>query len=361
MVALFLVAQGWNTAPYARLTLERPDFGYGVNIADLKNAPYVNEMGFQWIKGFVGWDSLEPKPGEYNWTDLSKVVVAARDARLGLLLRIDRPPAWAHPDNSEPNAPPDPAFLDAWGDMIEKVAQRSRGHVAAYEIWNEPNLSWEWGQRPPDPVYYVEMLKVAYQRIKAVDPEVLVVSAGLAPTQGDGGNQSTDNLTYLRKMYELGAGAYFDVLASHPYGFALPPDADPQRAASFRSAEMERRVMVEFGDAAKPVWATESGWFLDPAAVGLGACRESPPLKDTLWQAVDPDKQARYTTDAFQYAYENWPWLSAIFLFNLDFATAPWYPDPCEPMKFYSLLGPDGAPRAAFDALRDMPKPGSGI
>ncbi len=358
LLLAFLLVQGWDAVPQARLELQRPGFGYGVNVADLKNAPRVREMGFRWMKGFVGWDSLEPKPGEYDWTDLSKAVVASRQSRLGLLLRIDHAPDWSRPDHPEAGAPPDPDFLVAWGEMLFRVAQRGKGQVAAYEIWNEPNLASEWGGRAPDPAYYVEMLRVAYQRIKAVDPGARVVSAGLAPTLGDGGIEAVDNLVYLREMYRLGAEDYFDVLGSHPYGFGSPPDSDPHKVASFRSIELEREIMVEFGDGAKPVWATESGWLLDPGAVGLTGCRDKPPVQRDLWQAVDASTQARYSVEAYRYAYDNWPWLGAIFWFNLDFATAPWYSDPCEPMGFYSLLGPDSQPRSAFEALKAMPKPG---
>lgn len=360
VVLLLFTALSWQAVPPAPPRLERPDFGYGANVADLENAPRLGPMGFQWMKGFLGWESLEPKPREYDWTDLSKAIAAARQNRLGLLLRVDRAPAWARLDNPNPTAPPSRPFLGAWGNFLEELARRGKGHVAAYEIWNEPNLPWEWGGRPPDPGYYVEMLQIAYQRIKAGDPGALVVSAGLAPTQDDGQRGTWDSLRYLRAMYELGAAPYFDVLGSHPYGFASPPEADPSTAASFRSVELERQVMLEFGDSAKTVWATESGWLLDPSAVGLGPCRGSPALGEALWQAVEPEVQALYLVRAYRYAYENWPWMGAIFLFNLDFSLAPWYADPCEPMAFYSLLGPDGQERAAYQALRDMPKAGGG-
>ena len=358
-ILLFLAARGWQAVPPATLTLERPDFGYGANVADLKNAPRLREIGFQWMKGFVAWEGIEPKPGEYDWTDLSKATVTARRNGLGLLLRIDRVPAWARPDNPDPTAPPARPFLTSWRDFLKELARRGKGHVAAYEIWNEPNLSWEWGGGPPDPDYYVEMLRAAYQGIKEGDPEALVIAAGLAPTLGDGGRQAVDNLLYLQMMYENGVAPYFDILGSHPYGFASPPEADPRMTASFRSAELERELMLEHGDGAKPVWATEAGWLLDPGAVGLAGCREAPAVQESLWQAVDQEAQARYLVEAYRYAYETWPWMGAIFLFNLDFSLAPWYPNPCEPMTFYSLLGPDGQPRAGFVALGEMGKPGT--
>lgn len=359
LLILLVMSQSWETAPYARAAVRRPAFGYGSNVADLANAPRLAEMGFGWMKGFVGWDGLEPRPDEYDWTDLSKAVASARENRLGLLLRIDRAPEWARPDNLDPSAPPALAYLDEWGEMLENLARRGRGRVAAYEIWNEPNLASEWGGRAPEPAYYVRMLAIAYQRIKSGDPGARVISAGLAPTQGDGG-AAADNLTYLRRMYELGAGGYFDILGSHSYGFGNVPQADPLTEASFRSVELERKLMLEFGDGLKPVWITETGWPAEPGAIGLGACRDRPPVQEMLWQSVDPELQGRYMAQAYQLAYESWPWVDAVFVFNLDFAAAPWYSDPCETMKLYSLLGPDGAPRAAFDSLKQMPKPGGG-
>ncbi|MBI2942171.1 MAG: hypothetical protein HYY04_17200, partial [Chloroflexi bacterium] len=51
------------------------------------------------------------------------------------------------------------------------------------------------------------------------------------------------------------------------------------------------------------------------------------------------------------------PWMRAMLVFNLDFSTVWWY-SPAEPMRFYSILNEDGSARPAFDALRNMAKPG---
>ena len=67
--------------------------------------------------------------------------------------------------------------------------------MQALQVWNEPNLS---GQLSPQsegttaisPGYYREMLNASYAAVKAVDPQMLVVTAGTAP-YGDppGGNR----------------------------------------------------------------------------------------------------------------------------------------------------------------------------
>ena len=50
------------------------------------------------------------------------------------------------------------------------MAQRYKGKIKYYQIWNEPNLESEWNGQQVDAARYVELLKGAYQRIKAADP-----------------------------------------------------------------------------------------------------------------------------------------------------------------------------------------------
>ena len=58
--------------------------------------------------------------------------------------------------------------------------------VQALQVWNEPNLSglstpqYE-GTTAVSPGHYREMLNAAYAAVKAVDPTMLVVTAGTAP------------------------------------------------------------------------------------------------------------------------------------------------------------------------------------
>ena len=51
---------------------------------------------------------------------------------------------------------------------------------------------------------YVELLKAAYQASKAVDPSIIIISAGLSPTGWSDETARPDDL-YLNWMYEAGA------------------------------------------------------------------------------------------------------------------------------------------------------------
>ena len=61
--------------------------------------------------------------------------------------------------------------MNDFGDFCGALADRYRGRIGAYQIWNEPNLSREWGDEAPDPAGYTALLRVCYQAIKAVDPQ----------------------------------------------------------------------------------------------------------------------------------------------------------------------------------------------
>ena len=171
-----------------------------------------------------------------------------------LIVRIDREPYWdmryAY-DGSIASGPP--KDLNNFFDFCGKLAARYKNRVAAYQVWNEPNLAREWGNAAPNPAEYVAMLKGCYSAIKQADPNALVISAGLSPT-GNGPPAAMPDVDFLRGMYEAGAAPYFDVLGAHAPGFKAAPETSPdevaqdaalggQRFFCFRRVEDLRAIM----------------------------------------------------------------------------------------------------------------------
>jgi hypothetical protein len=66
---------------------------------------------------------------------------------------------------------------------------------------------------------------------------------------------------------------------------------------------------------------------------------------------VTEAQQSDYLARAYTKAAREWPFVKALFLFNLDFSTVPWYPAN-EPMRWYAILNPDRTPRPAYTTLR---------
>ena len=223
-------------------------------------------------------------------------MLALTEARgLKVLARLDHPPFWAGPADPA-MGPTDPVLF---AEFCGAVAERYKGRIAAYEVWNEPNLAREWGGQPPNPAAYVELLKACYLAIKAADPAAMVISAGLAPTEQDD-EMAMNDLKFYEGMYAAGAAPYFDLLGAHAPGYQSPPERAPADAAAdpfwqsgvwvFRHVENVRGLMVAQGDGDKQIAITEMGWTSDTV---------NPTYS---WYAVDEATRADYLVRAFEYA-----------------------------------------------------------
>jgi hypothetical protein len=312
----------------------------------------VRDMGFGWVKQKFAWREIEGiEKGQYDWYRPDKVVAAAEEAGIKLLVRLDRQPFWSEPQDNLWHDNQPPGDYQDFGDFCGAVASRYRGRIAAYQVWNEPNLDREWGERPPDPVGYAELLKVCYLAIKAADPAAIVVSAGLAPT-GTRSEQAMPDTEFLQGMYDAGAAPYFDVLGVNAPGYKAPPELAPEEAErpeygggrwfAFRHVEDLRALMVANGDSQKQVAILEMGWTLDQVN------------PEYAWFAVDEETQADYLVRAYRYAAEHWqPWIG--LMTTIYIADYNWNPAEHE-QWWWAIVLPDGTQRLAFGALRDMPK-----
>lgn len=328
-----------QAAPALKLPAN-PNFALGVNMADLGMAYLVNDLGFDWAKSYVNWATVEPEPGDFRWVDPDNIVKALGSQQIKILMRVHGTPEWARPSDTPLSHPP--VDMADFSNFMTALATRYKGQVGAYEIWNEPNLDYEWGYLQPDPVTYTKMLKAAYAAVKAVDSEALVISGGLATT-GAGSETADGDLDFLQGMYNAGVKGYFDALGSHPYAYGRNPDEQDPWGLSFARVEEQHKAMQNNGDGDTPIWITEAGWVL----------QNSWDLDEHETIGVTEEAQAEYLTRAYAKAQHEWPFIRAMFLFNLDFSTVPWYPA-AEPMRWYSILNPDRTPRPAYTQLRQL-------
>jgi hypothetical protein len=291
----------------------------------------VREMGAPWIVEYFPWAYYEPAQGQFNWDHPDLVVNHARRQGLNVIARIDYVPDWARPKNTTPRFLDEANFPD-YAAFVAAFATHFRGRVNHIVVWNEPNLSFEWGYRPVDPAAYTRLLRLTHATVKAVAPEVQVLAAGLAPTLAlPGSADGMDDLIFLQRMYDAGARDAFDGLAIHAYGWKFPPDEPPAPdAVNFRRVELLRQVMVRNGDAAKPAYITEGGWNDHPR-----------------WtKAVRPAQRIEYTLAAYRLA-ESWDWCQAIALWAFRF---PW---PNQTFQdYFSFVTVDFVPKPIYDEVR---------
>jgi len=342
-------------APPSPMQVVTPTPDYGASVFLLGNPATTDRdlqllkaAGLNWAKLTVPWRSIEASCKNcIDWDDLDRVVASATAAGVKLMVRVDHQPDWSRAVPAE-NGPPD--NVEDYADFVSVLAKRYRagslkGTIDAIQVWNEPNLSREWGGAlisRDQAAQYMYMLKETYTLVKAEDPTKIVVSAGLSPTGTNDGTAMPDH-EYLGWMYEFGLAQYADVIGVHAPGYGSAPEAMlnsdprfPHESFYFRRVEQLRDIMVMNGDGAKPFWVLEFGWTTDQV---------NPQYS---WYAVTPEQQADYLVKAYQYAAANWaPQVGVMFVWNI--ADPAWTPE--FEQYWWSITNPDGTPRPSYDAL----------
>lgn len=337
------------------------EFAYGFNVAwrgdeqgdafNRQTAELVQEAGFGWVRIQVEWKALEPQPGQWDFRPLDRVVSAYAPLGIKILATIVEPPEWARDPSGQ-------ELLSDYGTFeqaMRRLARRYRDEIQAWEIWNEQNLSYAYGgQVKIEP--YCRLLQAGYEGVKKADPNILVVFGGLTPTGVNDPAIAIDDVKYLEEFYALDGGRctqYFDVLGVHANATHNPPDTmwpdnpgpgpgwQDHPSFYFRRAEQLRAVMEKHGDA-RPVWITEFGWTTANPAPGY-----------EYGANVSEEEQAQYLVRAFEIARTQWPWVTGMFVWNLNFSTIVGPEDEKRP---WSVLNPDWSPRPAYEALKQMPK-----
>jgi polysaccharide biosynthesis protein PslG len=266
----------------------------------------VREMGAPWIVEYFPWAYYEPQPGRYNWNHPDLVIDHANRQGLTVIARLGYVPDWARPQESTPLLLEEDRY-DDFGRFAAEFVRRYADRVDYVIIWNEPNLSLEWGYRPVDPESYVEMLRVVYPMVKEANPQVQVLGGALAPTLAPPNSEwGMNDLIYLQRMYDAGAADYFDILAVHSYGWYSDADEPPDpEVINFRRTELVYEIMQRNGDGDKPVMITEGGWNDHPR-----------------WtRAVRPARRIQNTIRAYEIAQHEWPWLESLSFWAFRY---PW-------------------------------------
>ncbi len=272
------------------------------------------------------------------WAKYDQIVDLSEKHGLAILARLDHPPAWSRGRSDAetgPFAPPDQ--VADYGDFVAAVAGRYRGRIRYYQLWNEPNIYPEWGEQPVSPEGFTPFLCEGYRRIKAADPEAFVIAPAFAPTVALN-YRDLNNLVYLQRLYDDGAGACFDILAAQGYGlfsgaydYRLRPTV-----INYPHHLFLRDLMVKNGDAAKPLWVTEMGWNAVPEGLPEPFGR------------VDEALQARYTLEAYERMSAEWPWVAGgtVWFFK---RAADYEKD--QPFYYFRLMEPDFTPHPVYEGL----------
>ncbi len=333
-------------SPISNLQSPPSHLGYGVQLAEAKNMALAVQGGFNWAKHDLNLrKDINFIANADNLLSDLLIKYGAKNVLLKLIV-------WN--EGGLPDAPRTPDEISTFAANAAKAAEfihnhyNGSYHTIAYEIWNEPNLNYEW-EGNPNPAEYVNLLRAVSEAIRKADPQAVIVSGAPSP----GGDY--DDLKFLEGIYANGAKGLMDAVGSHPYGGPWPFDRPNGVDAAgngwpyFRKPEAQRAIMEKYGDVQTQIWATEFSWLAGVPDCDFG--------EHTKWQ-VTSQQQADNLVGAFQYAQQHWPWMGPMFVVY-DFAVSGQY-GRCHPAAGYSILRPSpNSPdilTPAAQALFAMPK-----
>ncbi len=292
------------------------------------------ELGIGWERILFYWRELQPTgPNDWNTLHVLEEWLDAANAEgrtvVGLLKNT---PLWATEDDNEAGLPKglylpidDPDNL--WAGFLRRVAgyYSVRG-VHHWIIWNEPEIEpdvfgFEFAGSAED---YYQLVKVAYQVLKAEDPEAVIHLAGLTWWHDPG---YLDQLLRIITADPEGLenDYFFDIISLHIY-FRVET-----MATIIDSVEaIQARRGLD-----KPIWINETN---------------AAPNRDPLWPTnrpqfqLDLEQQAWYIIQATALGFASGA--DNISVYKMMDVLLPEGGEP------FGLMRPDFSRRPAFDAYQ---------
>lgn len=248
-------------------------FGVVIDPYVIRNAPAATldgqmalmaRSGVESIRVNFFWPNFQPARHRFSWQGTDQIVAMAARHGLEVLPVVEYTPAWASGRSNIAYAPRNVAtFANAMKALVHRYGPRGsfwrgRAHppfdpIRAWQIWNEPEGSWDW-KTLPWARHYGALLKAAYRAVHQADHHAKVVTAawvGVGPT-------GETPWSEMASLYQLGLRRYFDIVAVNPYTGS--PSVSGSVAQSMKIVSFVRDVMNRYGDARKPIWATEVTW-----------------------------------------------------------------------------------------------------
>lgn len=215
-----------------------------------------------WLRVTFYWSHLNPGWlvwDEAKFNELQGILTDAQSRGQKVMLILSGAPAWCG-GGSNGAYPCDVLY---WKTYVDEISRRFAGQIAAYEIWNEPDLSGQaaygvgWDHPLSSYPRYVDYLAEAARIIRSNAPGTLIVGPAMA--------KSLDRSVTIWEQLEQtwfpdgNASDFLDVISFHHN--------------SFREYEHSEDIAWDIHDRIKwqiryynprngwkPMWVTEFGW-----------------------------------------------------------------------------------------------------
>src|SRR2546430_17616250 len=233
---------------------------YGVSIWGYQTG--VTASGVKWAGRRRAWPTIETSPGVYNFSGRDQDAASATAAGVHISVPWQDAPGFRKTRLCNGvNLFPVPAEMSGFAGIVAARYNGRNGHgyVDSFEIGNEEYDGYwggSWANTLPCRAanYYGPVLRAGYEAVKAQSPNALVGMFGMWWVD-------TNHVqTYITWLYANGYGRYMDFANFHYYPGGNPAGTSGSTPSFDLEWKTIHAVQVAYGDGAKPVWCTETGW-----------------------------------------------------------------------------------------------------
>jgi hypothetical protein len=284
------------------------------------NPALMADVGMRWVKFQHKWRPGTP-PG-----DLADRIAQAKNAGFKVLFSIPGDPY--------------PSSIDFGGyvEFLRGVASLNPA-PDALEIWNEMNIDFEWPAGQINPSQYVnQMLRPAFQAIKAANPNIMVISGAPAPTGFDNGHNAWADDRYMAGVAAAGGAAAMDCIGVHYNAGATSPGQGSGHPADGGAAHYSwyfwptiNMYYNAFGGSRK-VCITELGYLSGEDFGGV-------PPAFTWAGGTSVGQHAQWLAEAVSLSGNSGK-VRMLIIFNVDFT---YFDRNGDPQAGYAMIRPNGS------------------
>lgn len=229
--------------PYTSPDRAASPFGVMTHFAqgmDTDILPLLTKAGIVSVRDEHYWGHVEPKTNQFVFPERDEAYMAACASNaIAPLIAM----TFENKLYDKGLTPYTPAGCDAYGRYGQALLEHYGRQIQWLEIWNEYNGTWCSGPAASNrPAYYVQMLQHAYEKIKAVRPDVKVLGCATVVIP----------LPYLEGIFTNGGLAYMDAVVLHPYR-GQPEGVETE------IADVQAMIRKNNHGQDKPIWITETG------------------------------------------------------------------------------------------------------
>ncbi|MCU6319854.1 cellulase family glycosylhydrolase [Klebsiella aerogenes] len=217
----------------------------------------VRQYGFTSIRDELPWTNVDNGNGVYSIPkyrekndDLFSVANIYRN--ISSMLILD----YGHFKYTDGGYPQDDKDIEKFVAYASWVANRYKGKVKYYEVWNE----WLLGtgikpklhkNRPSDDIYF-KLVKETSQAIRKIDPNAIIITGSFNP------NNEKDN-EWIIGLLDKGLMDYIDGLSLHPYTYNTGSAIKESAEGNLAIIDMFENKLQQKYKKTIPLYITEIG------------------------------------------------------------------------------------------------------